>query len=231
MKLRVYNLGMSLLCVALIVTVVIGLHPPAWAVPYYEVGDSNLATGNQSLRFMYASGTKQLLFPSNIQNLVTGPSGDAMLADSVTQSISQTYSFSSQASSGVYNLTPSGVSDITLAGSGTYFTAEVTALQVNFNDHTISWSGVTNPTFNNTIDSQALTDLALATTYAFTSFTFQTLTNEANWLAGTDTKTKNVQYYAKLEGFTAVPEPATWLFLCCGLIGWGIIMKVRVVPV
>jgi len=59
----------------------------AWAVPYYEVGDSNLATGNQSLRFMYASGTKQLLFPSNIQNLVTGPSGDAMLADSVTQSI------------------------------------------------------------------------------------------------------------------------------------------------
>jgi len=174
---------MSLLCVALIVTVVIGLHPPAWAVPYYEVGDSNLATGNQSLRFMYASGTKQLLFPSNIQNFVTGPSGDAMLADSVTQSISRTYSFSSQASSGVYNLTAPGVSDITLAGSDTYFTAEATALQINFNDHTISWSGVTNPTFNNTIGSQALTDLALATTYAFTSFYVSDLgrTRQTGW--------------------------------------------------
>jgi hypothetical protein len=140
---------------------------------------------------------------------------------------------------GVYSLSPSGNAGIynlnLIAGSNTvkisnddiypsdYFSALATALQIDFNTHTISWSDLTNVVINNTIGSTTLANLqAEATLYQFTNFPFQTLVNETNWLSGTDKTTKNTPYHARMTGVAAVPEPAEWVLLIVGLWLFGL---------
>ncbi|MCX7982651.1 MAG: PEP-CTERM sorting domain-containing protein [Syntrophales bacterium] len=190
-----------------------------WAVPYYEAGYAS-GIGDQAMRFFYASGNKRFEF--RYPNEVTGPSGDTVVG--YYQHISGVYQLSSLLSPGVYSLTKvgGGVSTISVADydkNNTFLTASSLATEINFNTHTISWQDVTGLTVNNTIGSQSLTDLASSATYAFTSFTFQAIQNESKWLSGEDTGLKYTTYYSKLEGFPAVPEPATWVLLIIGVVG------------
>jgi len=183
------------------------------------------------LKFFYLSGNKRFTFSD--LNQITGPGGDAIT--SYYQGITGTYQLGSQVSSGVYQLTKvSGVTSTVSVedGSNTYLSALALATEINFNTHTITWSDVTNVTINNTIGSQALNDLAQAATYAFTSFTFQAIQNESAWLSGADTGSKHTTYYSKLEGFAAVPEPATWILLLIGMgmVGYALARQKKLWP-
>jgi len=219
--------------VALIAAMTLIVTPALWALPYYESGYAG-GSGDQVFKFFYYSGNKRIQFADS--NLITGPSGDTIANGSYYQAISGTYQFGSEVSSGVYELTKlgGGTSAISVTdGSSDYLAAQAQALQINFNNHTITWSDVTNVSINNTIGSQALTDLASASTYAFTSFTFQAIANESAWLSGSDPSTKYTTYYSKLEGFAAVPEPATWLLISMGMgaIGFALAYRRRFIPV
>lgn len=148
------------------------------------------------LRFFYSSGNKQFEFKYG--NTITGPSGDALTGGGYEQAITGTYRFGSLISPGVYSLTRlgGGTSAVTVGdGTNNYLTASSLATEIDFNTHNIKWSDVTGVTVNNTIGSQALSDLASSATYAFTSFTFQAIANESAWLAGTDTGQKYTTYY------------------------------------
>ena len=196
--------------------------------PYYEAGNADFTDGNYAISFKYNSGTKQMYFRNTIQDLVTGPTGDALIANSAMQWISGTYNFGAEVSSGVYNLSlvGGGSSTITVQGdTGTYITATAAATQIDFNTHTIAWTEATGVSVDNGIGSDALADLAKLSLagpgygFGFANFSFQTLANESNWLSGGDTLTKNQRYYSKFEG---VPEPAEWalMFIGLGLLGF-----------
>lgn len=201
----------------------------ASAAPYYTAGDAFSATAMQEF---YSGGVQAIKFSPLFANDVTGPSGDTIIGN--FQAITGTYTlgYVSGGTLGLYNLTKTtgGPSAITLKDetlTNTYFTAEATALQINFANHTISWSPVTNPTFNNTIGSTALTEMAAAATYAFTSFTFESLGSESAWLSGNTGLTYNTRYSSQLQGFSAVPEPAEWMLMFIGLGMLGFYLKRR----
>jgi hypothetical protein len=143
------------------------------------------------------------------------------------QSIGGLYTLTS-AGGNIYNLAlatdPTAVSDYgtntvktqNLSGSSVYFSALATALQINLNTHSITWSDVTGVSINNTIGSTALTDLAASSTYAFTTFNFESLGTENAWLTGS-AGSYNARYYSNLEGFAAAPEPGEWALMLIGL--------------
>lgn len=197
----------------------------AMALPYFEVGLPSNSGTPTSLIETYYGGSPAIYFTNQP---ITAPSGDSLVGR--YQSIGGLYTLTSVGGN-VYNLTyqagASGdygtniVKAQNLSGSATYFTAEATALQINFNTHSISWSDVTNVSFNNTITSTSLTDLSLSSTYAFTTFTFEALGTESTWLSGTTGTTYNARYYSRLDGFSAVPEPAEWMLMMIGLALMG----------
>ena len=205
----------------------------AMALPYFEAGTPLNNSAPTSMKETYYGGAKAIYFTNQE---ITGPSGDSLV--SRNQSIGGIYTLSSAGGS-IYNLTqvttPAAIGDYgtnTLraqnpAGTTSYFDAVATALQINFNTDTISWSGVTLAnTINNSIGSTALTDLAASSTYAFTSFTFEHLGTESTWLSGT-TGSYNARYYSKLEGFAAAPEPAEWVLMFIGLGMLGFYLQRR----
>lgn len=194
----------------------------SWAVSYYDAGDSSWGnTGNLSLREFYYGGTQAIQFRSTVQNLVTGPITDNIATGSDNyQAISGTYTLSTTGTAGVYNLSlVSGTASTVTVTNDTFgdlLTAYAKALQINFNTHTISWSAVTLDSVTNSIASTVLDDLLTATSYAFSTFSFQALSTESTWLSGT-TGTYNAQYYSRMEGFMAAPEPAEWVLMLLGL--------------
>jgi len=203
----------------------------ALAAPYYTVGNGSSATAMQEF---YQGGVQAIKFFPAFANDVTGPAGDTIIGSLQQISGIYTLSYVSGPTLGLYNLTKvgGGTSTITVDTndlSTTLFTATATALQINFANNTISWSSVTNPTFNNTIGSTALTDLAGDSTYAFTSFTFESLGSETAWLSGNTGQTYNARYSSELDGFSssAVPEPAEWMLMFIGLGMLGFYLRRR----
>jgi hypothetical protein len=194
-------------------------------VGYYEVGAEDYSSGNTGLTAYYVGGEKRIQFPISaaIRLTATGKAGDSLVDGWIYQALGGAYSLAGTATPGVYSLSlVSGTNTVKVSDDviypGSYFSALATALQIDFNTHTIAWSDLSSVSFNNALTptSDTLTDLqARATEYQFTSFNFQTLTNESNWLAGTDKTTKNTPYYAKMEGFA--PEPGEWALMLVGL--------------
>jgi|GEM_PF-3346691 len=200
----------------------------AMALPYFEAGTSLNNSAPTSMIETYYGGAKAIYFTNQA---ITGPSGDTLVGRQ--QAIGGIYTLTS-AGGNVYNLTL--MTDIdygtntlkaqNATGSSVYFDAVATALQINFDTHTISWSDVTVNNINNTIGSTALTDLGTSSTYAFTTFTFEALGTESTWLSGT-TGSYNARYYSKLEGFAAAPEPAEWMLMFIGLGMLGFYLQRR----
>ena len=199
------------------------------AAPYYTVGNGSSATAMQEF---YQGGVQAIKFFPAFANDVTGPAGDTIIGSLQQISGIYTLSYVSGPTLGLYNLTKvgGGTSTITVDTndlSTTLFTAVATALQIDFTNHTISWSSVTSPTFNDTIGSTALTDLAGSATYAFTSFTFESLGTETAWLSGNTGLTYNARYASELQGFSAAPEPAEWMLMFIGLGMLGFYLRRR----
>jgi len=203
-------------------------------VGYYEAGKADFSSGNLSLEAYYEGSTKYIDFPLTSSNRLTGTgiTGDSLVNGRIYQVLSGVYSLTETSSgSKIYNLSlTEGSNTVKVTRDsiypGSYFSALATALQIDFNTHTISWSDLSSVSFNNTISSTTLTNLqTLATQYQFTSFNFQTLTNESNWLKGTDTDSKNTPYYAKMEGFA--PEPGEWALILIGLTMLGFYLHRR----
>jgi hypothetical protein len=201
----------------------------ALAAPYYEAGTPDNNTAATALVFgyytgttfstSYSAGSTLALKFSNGGNGIYGPSGDILASDPTTyaQLISGIYTLSA-AGGNVYNLTlvSGGSSTIKVTdGTTNFLTASATALQINFGTDSIAWSDVTNVNIDNTIGSQALTDLAASSTYAFSSFTFEQLALETTWLSGG--AGVNARYYSQLDGFPAAPEPGEWVLMIVGL--------------
>ncbi|MDQ5985436.1 MAG: hypothetical protein CSYNP_01146 [Syntrophus sp. SKADARSKE-3] len=191
------------------------------AVPYFEAGTYANNSAPTSLVETYYGGNLAIYFTNQP---VTGPGGDSIVGK--YQSIGGLYTLAS-AGGNIYNLTLAtdqnavenyGTNTVKAqSGGGTvYFSALATALQINLNTHAITWSAVTGVNINNTIGSQALTDLAASSTYAFTTFNFESLGTESAWLSGA-TGSYNARYYSNLTGFSAAPEPGEWVLMLMGL--------------
>lgn len=206
----------------------------AFAVAYYDAGVQGPPwTGQSSLALINNAGTRYLYFNAIA---VTGPTGDSLVSSN--QNIAAWYSLGSlvsgAGSTGIYNLSlVSGyTTDLNVKfGPTTYLTAQAQALQIDLGNNLIKWSDVTMGTINNPGSaSQSLTDMlaiqAAGGTFKFSTFNFEHIAAVDTWLttSGTNTDTK---YFSRLEGFSAVPEPAEWMFMFIGLGMLGFYLQRR----
>jgi hypothetical protein len=202
----------------------------AFAVAYYEAGTAANNLVSTAIEFNYDNGVKTLVFMGG--DKITAPGAPDTILNKY-QAITGSYSLSLDHDN-IYNLTnvPLGTSTISVQNAGlntTYFSAQATALQINFGNGTISWSSITDTTYNNTIGSSVIDSLQASSTYAFTTFTFENTIAVSDWLAGTQATNPflDVRYYSKLEGFAAAPEPAEWMLMFIGLGMLGFYLQRR----
>ncbi|MEI6314466.1 MAG: hypothetical protein WCO89_06315 [Syntrophus sp. (in: bacteria)] len=184
----------------------------AFAVSYYEAGSVDNKTYGPGIMeyYLYKTTTPTISFQAN---QISGPGGDNLVGN--YQCIPGIYTLIDSGTSGVYNLVKNGGGTSTvMANDGgvprkDFFGAFATALLINFNDHTITWTDFTHPTYQNTdLKSSSLTDMAALTSTGsslrFTTFTFEQRDGELAWLSGTGVAA-NVRYYSKREG-GALPQ-------------------------
>ncbi|MFA5179781.1 MAG: hypothetical protein WC405_00550 [Syntrophales bacterium] len=194
----------------------------AWALSYTAGNDPS----GTAMRLYTEGSTKYLRFYTD--NNVVAPSGDAVVGG--WQSISGIYTLTATGDANVYNLS-GATSNIQLTNSSgvtTYLTALATAMTIRFDTNTISWSDVTNMNVTAAglaTGSAVLNDFASASTYAFTSFTFEENVSESSWLSGGGTL--NLRYSSTLSSFSAAPEPAEWMLMFIGLGMLGFYLQRR----
>lgn len=199
----------------------------AFAVAYYEAGKTDWSS-TSAMYLDGGSGNTRYFYFNPLA--ISGPSGDTLIGKN--QSFGAYYSLEwVSGTTGVYALTNTGDTSLLVKGGPTtYLTAQAQALTIDFTNNIITWGDVTIQSINNPGGaSQSLTDMQVVKdaggTFQFSTFQFQHETAINSWLTGGtvgDTK-----YYSKLEGISAVPEPAEWMLMIIGLGMLGFYLQRR----